>query len=642
MDMSLFFNSGLPNEIIVQIFDFVPRNQYRNLLLTCKSWFQLSTCPTLWKSLSSLIAKDFPYKSICPVYDFFLPVEKPFLTEQEKEIYGEEEGNETGHGHMSPFKRLSNHISFLIGTEKNIFYRRTDEEEENVVRIISQDPFFLKFSMTNKIMISLGSMKIVSPFFFHQKNFAIRMAEMGLFTFGKTNYLLEHVHNSLLDDKDFIRVCIENFPREMPIEHHPLSRASTRIRKDRELVILSFQRRTETPKKVEERGGFILNQENCPILRLMDRNIMSDKEFVRQFIIGFGENKIDLHPIRFASDALRRDLELNILSFECMAKNENGEHTSKPDEPPVLLINRRNMELFRYIHPTILDNEDFISRAIRGYSFITESTHPLNYASERLKKDRNMTILALKSRKGPITSVIHPDYKNDKEIALLAVSIFWKNVEWFSFELKDDKEFGLAAVSSHGEAIKYLSERISQDPDIIIAALRTYLDILDEERYHYLTDDKEMALKMVKSHTWVLSKLSQRLREDREVVLESVKKFGNSILDADPLLMNDYEIVINAVKSNGLVIKRLGYFAGVREVALEAVTSNGEAIRYVSRKFIEEREFVFAALHSNYNAVKYVPKHLKDEFRELEKKRKAEAAAVDNGVSTPRKKQRIN
>ena len=77
----------------------------------------------------------------------------------------------------------------------------------------------------------------------------------------------------------------------------------------------------------------------------------------------------------------------------------------------------------------------------------------------------------------------------------------------------------------------------------------------------------------------------KRQKDDREIVLEAVKQNGNALRYVSAALKDDREIVLEAVKQNGEAL----YCASAalkddREFMLEAVKQNGRALQYASAK----------------------------------------------------------
>jgi len=103
----------------------------------------------------------------------------------------------------------------------------------------------------------------------------------------------------------------------------------------------------------------------------------------------------------------------------------------------------------------------------------------------------------------------------------------------------------------------------------------------------------------------LLRDISEKLKADREVVLEAVKNNGNALAYAAEDLRCDREIVMEAVKNNG---KALAYAAEDlrcdREIVMEAVTNFGDALNYASEIIQDDAELIKVRFESLLNGCK--------------------------------------
>ena len=100
--------------------------------------------------------------------------------------------------------------------------------------------------------------------------------------------------------------------------------------------------------------------------------------------------------------------------------------------------------------------------------------------------------------------------------------------------------------------------------------------------------------------------------DDKEIVLEAVKQNSNALEYANEELKNDKEVVLETVKKNGYAL----YYSSEelkndREVVLEAVKQNGNALLYASEELKNNKEFMLEAVKQNGYALKFAHEDLR-------------------------------
>jgi hypothetical protein len=234
------------------------------------------------------------------------------------------------------------------------------------------------------------------------------------------------------------------------------------------------------------------------------------------------------------------------------------------------------------------------------------------------------------------------EFKNDKEIALAAVSRSQHAFSWLSAELQKDKEIALAAVSRHGRIFGWLSAELKADKDIMLAAVTNdgtvlYRNQLPHTRelvlaallnskgdevtrelacsiYRDYGNDKEMALAIVSKDGWKVSRLSREMRADRDVGYAAVRNTAWAITELSSALQEDRELARIAFSDDGRVIKHLPMHSGDKELALIAVAndsgfdipSNGLAVQHLTERLRADWDVGVAAVTKNGEAIKFL------------------------------------
>ena len=120
-----------------------------------------------------------------------------------------------------------------------------------------------------------------------------------------------------------------------------------------------------------------------------------------------------------------------------------------------------------------------------------------------------------------------PQYKDDREIVMVAVRSHVDALLWAEPKLREDRDVVRAAVEAHGRALRYTST-LRDDPEIALAACREDGDAL--QFCKRLKDDKRTVLAAVAQSGFALQYASAALRDERDVVQAAVASSGPRVL----------------------------------------------------------------------------------------------------------------
>ena len=203
----------------------------------------------------------------------------------------------------------------------------------------------------------------------------------------------------------------------------------------------------------------------------------------------------------------------------------------------------------------------------------------LYYASNELKKDREVVLVAVKQY-GEALKFASNELKKDREVVLAAVKQDGLALLFASDELRADKDVVLAAVKKHGLALKHASDELRKDRNFILEAV----------------DKNDVALYFIHSN----------LRQDRDFILEAIQQNAMALGVASPDLKKDEDVVLAAVRQN---ISALQYAYSKlqqdRGFISKVVKQNGEALQLASDELKKDREVVLAAVDQNPFAIIY-------------------------------------
>ncbi len=275
-------------------------------------------------------------------------------------------------------------------------------------------------------------------------------------------------------------------------------------------------------------------------------------------------------------------------------------------------LKESDKEYFKNLPLHFRDNERIVKTAI------TRDCHALEFASDRLK--------------------------GDKEIVSLAMSKNIATLEYASDKIKDDSEFMLDAIIKNRFAFDYASDRLKKDPYFVYEAIKIndyIFDVMPKEvyekynpysasraivimgikkgkiNYKDLSDDYKkdfhVCLAAASKDGLLLKNFPEEYKNDKEIVLEAVRKDGNALEYASKKMQSHFEIVLNAVRQKG---KSLGYAAEIlrddRDIVLTAVKQDGQALEFASEELKNDIEIVTEAIREDVKYFQYASEKMKD------------------------------
>jgi len=113
-------------------------------------------------------------------------------------------------------------------------------------------------------------------------------------------------------------------------------------------------------------------------------------------------------------------------------------------------------------------------------------------------------------------------------------------IKYASDALKNDREVVLVAVKQNGTAIKYVPHAVRDDKELVMVAVKECGFVLQHVS-PVLKNDKEVVLKR---NGRALRYASPALKNDKEVVLAAVKDDGGALRYASDALKNDRGMVL--------------------------------------------------------------------------------------------------
>jgi len=213
--------------------------------------------------------------------------------------------------------------------------------------------------------------------------------------------------------------------------------------------------------------------------------------------------------------------------------------------------------------------------------------------------------------------------RNNKAIALAAVSWHGHHLEQCNEVFRADKEFVLAAVKYNGSCIKYASADLQNNREFIIECLKlsgyTMCHISNAE----FLSDKELIFLAIDNYSSpheIISKSGDNIKEDLEVILAGVKKQAGCLAHASESLHNDRKFILDCVKIDGCCLSSIKNqeFLNDRDIVTTALDNlcddavqwdshaNGIADK-ISDELKKDRKIADKVLKANPCTISYFP-----------------------------------
>lgn len=196
-------------------------------------------------------------------------------------------------------------------------------------------------------------------------------------------------------------------------------------------------------------------------------------------------------------------------------------------------------------------------------------------------------------------------------------------IKHFIPQFQDDKDLALAAVSQVGTLLQWVSSRLQHDKDVVLASLANYPDVYFVElvdRYRLpsgcffselsregqnayiiingyigpkLFSDKDVVLALIQKNYKLYQKASPELKNNPEVMIAALRKDRNAVEFFDPEIWKNREIVLALVQVDGWLLEKASIeLQNDKEVALAAFRQCGIAQRFFGPEFWKNREAV--------------------------------------------------
>lgn len=194
----------------------------------------------------------------------------------------------------------------------------------------------------------------------------------------------------------------------------------------------------------------------------------------------------------------------------------------------------------KYADPNQLNKKDFIWQSL-SHDCLSHDVSNLQYASKKIKNDKDFIIELIKNFGGHIIEYVSPRLKDDVELIKFSFK-YGGHLTYLSAEQQENKELILAYLKSYKEKnteqaygrIKPIVQNLSRenffDEEILNAVVNQFSNFLQLVTFgNELINDKEFAKKAVQINPYTLQYFSRSIKNDIDVVSIACKERSHTI-----------------------------------------------------------------------------------------------------------------
>lgn len=310
---------------------------------------------------------------------------------------------------------------------------------------------------------------------------------------------IKNIHESLLDDFDFIREMVET----------------------------------------EENGDMILH--------FVSDRLKADREFIKYAV------SKSHYLLAEASDELKDDDEIVRLALDNSPYAiEYASDRFKDNKDIILGIVKKNPGAIQCASERLRDDYDVVMAAV------SQKGSLLEYASKRLLGDKEVVMAALDSGDcNNLLGYVSEELRNDKEVVFTAIVNGWHfDFRYASPSLKADREFVLSIIEVLGEydLVKFISPLLQSSYEIMEAAVASD-GLLIEYASENLRDDPEFVKKAIEQNPEAIKFASNTVLDNEEVVRLAVEKDPMLFVCASYRLRTDKELIEELMEKNVSILQ---------------------------------------------------------------------------------------
>ena len=283
------------------------------------------------------------------------------------------------------------------------------------------------------------------------------------------------------------------------------------------------------------------------------------------------------------------------------------------NDSPLIQIIAKNEKYINYLSKIITLPAD-ISKKEKSNEKL-----PKDYSDEELIEHYNQK----PHRASADFDKLSEERRNNRAIALAAVSWHGHHLEKCNEGFQADKEFVLAAVKYNGSCIQYASADLQNNREFLKECLKLSGYTICFVSNKDFLNDKELILLAIDNYDSpheIIKKASNHIKSDPEVILAGVKKQAGCLSHASESLHNDRKFIFECVKIDGCCLSSIKNqeFLNDRDIVTTALNNlcddvvqwdshaNGIADK-ISDELKKDRNIADKILNANPCTISYFP-----------------------------------
>ena len=283
------------------------------------------------------------------------------------------------------------------------------------------------------------------------------------------------------------------------------------------------------------------------------------------------------------------------------------------NDSPLIQIIAKNEKYINYLSKIITLPAD-ISKKEKSNEKL-----PKDYSDEELIEHYNQK----PHRASADFDKLSEERRNNRAIALAAVSWHGHHLEKCNEGFQADKEFVLAAVKYNGSCIQYASADLQNNREFLKECLKLSGYTICFVSNKDFLNDKELILLAIDNYDSpheIIKKASNHIKSDPEVILAGVKKQAGCLSHASESLHNDQKFIFECLKIDGCCLSSIKNqeFLNDRDIVTTALNNlcddvvqwdshaNGIADK-ISDELKKDRNIADKILNANPCTISYFP-----------------------------------
>lgn len=230
------------------------------------------------------------------------------------------------------------------------------------------------------------------------------------------------------------------------------------------------------------------------------------------------------------------------------------------------------------------DDEDVVKKSLYDSGLFVE------FASERLKNNLDIALMAVQ-KDGLALAFLSPSMQSNFQVVSTALSQDGRALAFASEELRNNEEIVLKALKNCPHSFKYAGKKIKEEKKFVLMTLES------EGKLDFVGIDPK----------WF---------KDPIFMFEGVKISSKLLSKFDKEFLT-YDMALAFVKRDGVLLEYLEDYQEDFQLVKEAVSQNGMALKFASKKLQNNLEIALIAMARDKESVRYIGDEVREYLRSI-------------------------